>query len=86
MKNIFLGLVAISLTATAFFVSPSSVDAATRVKSYYNKSGTFVQSHFRSNSNFSKFDNYSTKGNINPYTGKNGTVNPFKITPKKYSL
>ena len=30
----------------------------------------------------SKFNNYSTKGNTNPYTGKKGYANPYKA--KKY--
>lgn len=52
----------------------SSVSAATKVKSYYKPStGTYVNSYYKSNSNGTKLDNYSTKGNYNPYTGKAGT-------------
>lgn len=65
-------------------VNVASVDAAQRVKGYTKKNGTYVAPHYKSTPNKSKFDNYSTKGNINPYTGKKGSVNPFKITPKKY--
>lgn len=61
-----------------------SVDAAQKVKGYTKKNGTYVAPHYKSTPNKSKFDNYSAKGNINPYTGKKGSVNPFKITPKKY--
>lgn len=60
------------------------MDAAQKVKGYTKKNGTYVAPHYKSTPNKSKFDNYSTKGNINPYTGKKGTVNPFKVTPKKY--
>lgn len=45
----------------------------TRVRSYVTKSGKAVSSHYRSSPNRTKRDNYSTKGNINPYTGKRGT-------------
>ena len=31
-------------------------------------------------------DNYSTKGNVNPYTGQAGTVDPYKIDATPYSL
>lgn len=65
-------------------VNVSNVDAVTRVKGYATKKGTYVPPHYRSNSNSTKFDNYSTKGNINPYTGKKGTVNPYKKIVKKY--
>lgn len=64
-------------------LTPTSVEAASRVKGYTKKNGTYVAPHYKTPPNKSKFDNFSTKGNINPYTGKKGTVNPFKATPKK---
>ena len=42
------------------------------VESYTKKDGTPVSSHYRSDPNSTKSDNYSTKGNVNPYTGKKG--------------
>lgn len=50
--------------------------ADVHVKGYYRSNGTYVQPHYRSSPNGTVLDNYSTKGNINPYTGKEGTVNP----------
>jgi len=55
-----------------YFFSQSQV----RVKGYYRKDGTYVQPHYRSNPDGNVYNNYSTKGNINPYTGKEGTKNP----------
>ncbi|MEW6614807.1 MAG: hypothetical protein AB1401_05015 [Thermodesulfobacteriota bacterium] len=49
------------------------------VKGYYRKDGTYVQPHYRTAPNKSVWDNYSTKGNINPYTGKEGTVDPYNL-------
>lgn len=46
-----------------------------RVKSYIKKNGTYVQSHKRSNPDGNPYNNWSTKGNVNPYTGKAGTKN-----------
>ena len=43
------------------------------VRGYMRKSGTSVRSYWRTGRNFNKADNYSTKGNVNPYTGKRGT-------------
>lgn len=43
------------------------------VNSYYKKNGTFVSSYHATNPNSTKNDNYSTQGNINPYTGAIGT-------------
>ena len=45
-------------------------------RGYTRKDGTYVAPHMQSNPNSSKYDNWSTKGNENPYTGKKGTVDP----------
>lgn len=47
-----------------------------RVNGYYRNNGTYVQSHNRTNPNCTNRDNYSTYPNINPHTGKQGTVAP----------
>ncbi|KKT22798.1 MAG: SH3 superfamily protein [Parcubacteria group bacterium GW2011_GWB1_43_8b] len=50
-----------------------------KVKSYYKPStGSYVQSYYKTSPNRSKLDNWSTKGNYNPYTGKKGYVNPYR--------
>ncbi len=46
------------------------------VNPYQRKDGTYVPGHFRTNPNSTNRDNYSTKGNTNPYTGKPGWVTP----------
>lgn len=58
----------------ALFVS--SVLASTHVGGYVRKNGTYVAPHFRTNPNYTRNDNWSTRGNINPYTGKRGTKSP----------
>jgi len=47
---------------------------------YYRKDGTYVNGHYSTNPNDSRNDNWSTKGNYNPYTGKEGTVDPNRGT------
>lgn len=84
MRKLILSLIILFSVTSFALVNVESVDAAQRVKGYTKKNGTYVAPHYKSSPNKSKFDNYSTKGNINPFTGKKGTVNPFKITPKKY--
>jgi hypothetical protein len=46
------------------------------VKGYSKRDGTYVQPHHQTNSNSSTRDNYGTRGNVNPYTGKVGTKSP----------
>jgi len=43
------------------------------VKGYTRKDGTYVQPHYRSAPDGNFNNNWSTKGNVNPYTGKEGT-------------
>ena len=50
------------------------------VSGYYRSDGTYVKSHYRSSPNSTVTDNWSYKGNINPYTGKVGT-NKYSDNP-----
>jgi len=43
---------------------------------YVNQRGTYVAPHQQTNPNSTQFDNYSTRGNYNPYTGRTGTRSP----------
>lgn len=58
-----------------------SVDALAdvHVRGYYRKNGTYVAPHWRSSPNNTTLDNWSTKGNVNPYTLKEGTKNPKEL-------
>ena len=71
--------VMIVMSLGAFLASASQgAESMTRVKGYQKKSGTQVAPHNRTNPDNSKFNNYSSKGNTNPYTGKKGTKDPYK--------
>jgi hypothetical protein len=50
-----------------------SAFANTPVRSYVKKNGAYVQQHHRTSPDHTQRNNYSTKGNVNPYTGKRGT-------------
>jgi hypothetical protein len=43
------------------------------VSGHTTKSGTYVAPHWATNPNATRNDNYSTRGNINPHTGVEGT-------------
>lgn len=45
----------------------------TLVNGYVTKNGAFVAPHFRTDRDNTMMNNFSTKGNYNPYTGKKGT-------------
>lgn len=50
------------------------------IHGHKRSNGTIVESYYRTKANETVNDNYSTKGNVNPYTGKKGTV----ITYRKF--
>lgn len=66
MKKILIG----ALISISTF---SGLLADTYVNGYTKSNGTYVKGHYRSSPNSSKNDNWSTKGNTNPYTGRAGT-------------
>lgn len=69
MKNIFVAFI----FAVLVLFAVNEVSAVQRVGGYVKKNGTYVKPYYKTSPNGSKLDNYSNKGNINPYTGKRGT-------------
>ncbi|MEJ7804333.1 MAG: hypothetical protein WKG03_00210 [Telluria sp.] len=62
-------------TIIAVVLTTISLSAAAQVQvnGYVKKDGTYVAPTMRSAPNNTQQDNYSTKGNINPYNGNEGT-------------
>lgn len=72
MKKIFALIAALGIAFAPFVVEAQSSNS---VRGYTKKDGTYVAPHQRTNPDKSKSNNWSTKGNTNPYTGKPGTKN-----------
>jgi hypothetical protein len=68
MKKTFI------ILAACFMGGMFGADAQTWVNGYTREDGTYVQGHYRSERNHTNHDNYSTSGNINPFTGSSGSV------------
>jgi hypothetical protein len=67
------------LMALAFSTALGGVAAAdTYVRGHTRSDGTYVQPHHRTNPDGNLFNNYSSQGNSNPYTGQRGTVDPYR--------
>ncbi len=47
------------------------------VHSYTTKRGTYVTPHLRTAPDHTKRNNWSSKPNVNPYTGRDGTKDPY---------
>lgn len=54
-------------------ISIGSAFADEYVHGYVRQDGTYVQPYYRSSPNGTVMDNYSYRGNVNPYTGSVGT-------------
>ena len=78
MKQLLAAMViALGLIATpAFAKKQSSGGGSHSVKGHVKKDGTYVQPHRATNPNHTQRDNWSSKPNVNPYTGKNGSKEP----------
>ena len=73
MKKLVVGAVLIALAGPVMAKEVS-------VRGYVRSDGTYVQPHQQTAPNDTRQDNWSSKPNVNPYTGKQGTVDPW--TPK----
>ena len=76
MKKVFLSI--LLLTSSAAF-------ADTYVQGHTKSNGTYVEGHYRSDANSHRFDNYSSKGNTNPYTGQQGSQRNEYSNPPQYN-
>jgi len=66
------------ITSIILLASPALAAKTVTVKPYITKQGVYKPPSYRTAPNATKIDNFSSKGNINPYTGKTGTVDAFK--------
>jgi len=55
--------------------SYSSTRSDHAISGYTRSNGTYVHPSRATNPDATRNNNYSTKGNVNPYTGKEGTKN-----------
>lgn len=63
-------------------IASSAVFAVKLVNGYVKKDGTYVAPYFQTDANQTTSDNYSTRGNVNPYTGQPGyKPNDYSIAP-----
>ena len=69
--------VVLTLFALAFLPPHSEASSETHVKAHVRKSGKPVSAHKRKSPNKTTLDNYGTKGNVNPHTGKVGKDDLF---------
>lgn len=79
-------LTTITTAVFAFLFMVATVLAQdVHVRGYFRSDGTYVQPHYRSAPNRTTLDNWSTRGNVNPYTGQVGTRDPYPQPTRPYT-
>jgi len=76
--KLIVAVVCACLAGSAFARGSHSSSGSHAVKAHTTKKGTHVAATRATNPNKTKRDNYSSKGNVNPATGKEGTKDPSK--------
>jgi len=82
MPAISMGPAGLRLPVECGVAEARGSGAAVHVRGYYRKDGTYVQPYVRSAPDGNFYNNWSTKGIVNPYTGQPGT----RVTPPRPSL
>jgi hypothetical protein len=75
-----------STYGTSYSTPTTTALPAVRYQSGYQRSdGTAVNSHYKTESNNTNWDNFSTKGNSNPYSGESGSrARDYSIDASNY--
>lgn len=77
MKKLYLAAALAALTVASGAIAQSTVYVRPHVRS----DGTVVQGHYRTSPNSTRNDNWSTRPNVNPHTGRAGTKEPEPYSP-----
>jgi hypothetical protein len=70
-----LKLIAVTLVVFSIFVTSVAHARGVHVRGHTTKLGNYVAPHMRTSPDHSRLNNWSAKGNVNPYTGKYGSKN-----------
>jgi hypothetical protein len=79
MMKQLMAYILLAIAAPVFSASSHSV------KGYTKKDGTYVQPHKQTNPDQLRRNNYSSEGNYNPNTGKEGKQRNELSNPPKYN-
>jgi len=71
-----LSLLAFSLCLFAGQAKSQVNPSSTYVSGYTKSDGTYVSGYYKTTPNSTNRDNYTTKPNVNPYTGTSGYIQP----------
>jgi len=73
------------IIAVATALASTAALADQYVNGYYRQDGTYVAPHYQTSPNQYRYDNYSSQGNVNPYTGQRGNQRNEYSNPPAYN-
>jgi hypothetical protein len=76
--------IALTLVGFSLLALPASAQSPQYVRPYVTQQGNYVAPHMRTAPDTTRSNNYSTQGNVNPYTGQAGSV-PVYPSPSTMS-
>jgi hypothetical protein len=76
-RVVIAAVLVVALLASGAAVPPEALACGTYVSGYYRADGTYVSGHYRTCPNSTTWDNWTTRGNTNPYTGEPGYRSPY---------
>lgn len=79
MRTLFAIMILAASTSAAsaqYGFGTGSNSRSTYVQPHTNSTGTYTGGHYRTAPNQTQYDNYGTRGNYNPNTGRTGTRTP----------
>ncbi|MFN3287655.1 MAG: hypothetical protein ACK40H_04340, partial [Sphingomonadaceae bacterium] len=69
--------IALLCSTLPFAAGSALAQGTTHVRGHVRSDGTYVAPHYRTLPDGSRLNNWSTYPNVNPYTGRQGTVDPY---------
>jgi hypothetical protein len=78
MARLLLAVFLLSSLLVSFPPPPAEAGGSVYVRPHVRSNGTYVSGHYRSAPGGNVLNNWSTPGNVNPYTGERGTVDPYR--------
>jgi opacity protein-like surface antigen len=75
----------LAVGVTLLLLATSALAADQYTRGYTRQDGTYVQPHYSTPDNQYRSDNYSARGNMNPYTGERGSQRHEFTNPPAYN-
>lgn len=80
-SKLILGVLAVFFATAGVAEAKGGAGGTVSVRGYTKSNGTYVAPHVRTVPDSTPNNNWTTKPNVNPYTGKEGTKAPVPNSP-----